>query len=213
MEIVQQATTAGAVHPIVMTEWGYCDCTGQPGLGNLDQLRNTHVDLAGGYERELDRVVRVNSWLPDMFDANWNLLVGVTRRVASSRIGCTLTGISSFGLRPEGKDVNPRTWRQLAFPELLLSSPPSYAMFRCPAIARATALVLLRTTPARNRARLHVDACPPGRVSSAHATARGTGNSVGRANSSKVERYRPVRARDAASLRSSSAWTPGSTLG
>jgi endoglucanase len=77
---VQQATTAGAVHPIVMTEWGYCNCTGQPDLGNLGNTYGTPMlTWLEGMNGSWTAWCASNSWLPDMFDANWNLLVGVNQ--------------------------------------------------------------------------------------------------------------------------------------
>ena len=75
-----QVTKAAAVHPVVMTEWGYCDCSGQPGIGNLGQTYGTAMltwleGMNGGWTAWCAS----NSWLPDMFDANWNLLVGANQ--------------------------------------------------------------------------------------------------------------------------------------
>jgi endoglucanase len=76
--LTQNAATCAAAHPIIMTEWGYCACSSQPGNG---------TDLGASYGKPMLTWLEglggswtawcaSNSWLPDMFDGNWNLLLG-----------------------------------------------------------------------------------------------------------------------------------------
>jgi len=76
--LTQNAATCAKVNPIIMTEWGYCACSSQPGNG---------TDLGASYGKPMLTWLEglggswtawcaSNSWLPDMFDANWNLLLG-----------------------------------------------------------------------------------------------------------------------------------------
>jgi endoglucanase len=76
----QQVQTCAAVHPVVMTEWGFCACSGQPGTGTTTGLVNNYgasmltwlEAMNGGWTGWCAS----NSWLPDMFNANWSLKVG-----------------------------------------------------------------------------------------------------------------------------------------
>jgi endoglucanase len=74
----QQAATCGAVHPIVMTEWGFNDAASQPGgadlIGSYGTPMLTWLEaMNGGWTAWCAS----NSWLPEMFSGNnWTLLVG-----------------------------------------------------------------------------------------------------------------------------------------
>jgi endoglucanase len=76
--LTQNAAKCAAVNPVIMTEWGYCACSSQPGNG---------TDLGASYGKPMLTWLEglggswtawcaSNSWLPDMFDASWNLLLG-----------------------------------------------------------------------------------------------------------------------------------------
>ena len=73
-----QVEQAAAVNAVVMTEWGFCACSAQPGNG---------TDLVETYGASMLTWLEAmnggwtgwgasNSWLPDMFSADWTLLVG-----------------------------------------------------------------------------------------------------------------------------------------
>jgi endoglucanase len=75
-----QASTCAAVNPIVMTEWGFNDVAGQPGLdagGPLTTIYgNDMLTWLEGMNGGWTAWCASNSWAPVMYDSNWNLLVG-----------------------------------------------------------------------------------------------------------------------------------------
>jgi hypothetical protein len=74
---VEQCTTA---NPVVMTEWGFCNCADQPGGNdNVDTYGTPMLTWLEAMNGGWTAWCASNSWLPDMFDANWNLLVGPTQ--------------------------------------------------------------------------------------------------------------------------------------
>jgi hypothetical protein len=72
-----QVEQAAAVNAVVMTEWGFCDCSGQPGGTDLvDTYGTPMLTWLEGMNGGWTGWCASNSWLPDMFSANWTLLVG-----------------------------------------------------------------------------------------------------------------------------------------
>jgi endoglucanase len=76
--LTQAAANCAAVNPIIVTEWGYCACSSQPGNGtdlgaSYGKPMLTWIEALGG---SWTAWCASNSWLPDMFDANWNVLLG-----------------------------------------------------------------------------------------------------------------------------------------
>jgi endoglucanase len=73
-----QVEQAAAVNAVVMTEWGFDDDPAQPGAGtDLVKTYGTSMltwleAMNGGWTGWCAS----NSWLPDMFSADWTLLVG-----------------------------------------------------------------------------------------------------------------------------------------
>jgi endoglucanase len=73
-----QVEQAAAVNAVVMTEWGFDDDPAQPGAGtDLVETYGTSMltwleAMNGGWTGWCAS----NSWLPDMFSADWTLLVG-----------------------------------------------------------------------------------------------------------------------------------------
>jgi hypothetical protein len=68
-----------AVNPVVMTEWGFCDCVNQPDTNNVDTYGNPMLTWPEGMDGSWTARCASNSWLLDMFDANWNLWTGETQ--------------------------------------------------------------------------------------------------------------------------------------
>jgi len=78
----QNVATCAAAHPMIMTEWGYSAGPSQPGNG---------TDLGASYGKPMLTWIEglggswtawcaSNSWLPDMFDSSWNLLLGPSQQ-------------------------------------------------------------------------------------------------------------------------------------
>jgi endoglucanase len=70
-----QVEQAAAVNAVVMTEWGFCDCSAQPGLPDLVDNYGTPMltwleGMNGGWTAWCASI----SWLPDMFGSDWTLL-------------------------------------------------------------------------------------------------------------------------------------------
>ena len=78
---VQQVEAAAAVNPVMMTEWGYCHCSGQPGEGtdigaSYGTPMLTWLEAMGGSWTAWCASL---NWLPAMFSgngSNWTLRVG-----------------------------------------------------------------------------------------------------------------------------------------
>jgi endoglucanase len=75
--IQQQVVACAAVHPVIMTEWGFCDCTGEPADPDLQATYGspmlTWLEAMNG---SWTAWTASNSWLPDMFGPSWALKVG-----------------------------------------------------------------------------------------------------------------------------------------
>jgi endoglucanase len=73
----QQAEQCAAVNPVVMTEWGFCNCGDQPGGTELvDTYGTPMLNWLEAMNGSWTGWCASNSWLPDMFNANWSLKVG-----------------------------------------------------------------------------------------------------------------------------------------
>jgi endoglucanase len=76
---VQEVVKCAAAHPVIMTEWGFCNCQGQPGKGqNIISFYGTSMlNWLEGMGGSWTAWCASNSWLPDMFTGNdWTLRTG-----------------------------------------------------------------------------------------------------------------------------------------
>jgi endoglucanase len=72
-----QVVAATKANPVAMTEWGFCECSDQPGgTDNVDTYGTPMLTWLEGMNGSWTAWCASNSWLPDMFDGSWNLLVG-----------------------------------------------------------------------------------------------------------------------------------------
>ena len=73
-----QVEQAAAVHPVLMTEWGFCACSTQPGNGTdlVDSYGASMLTWLEGMNGGWTAWCASNAWLPNMFSPNWTLLVG-----------------------------------------------------------------------------------------------------------------------------------------
>jgi len=76
---VQQVNTAAKAVPLIMTEWGFCACSGQPGKGTniISTYGTPMLNWLEGLGGSWTAWCASNSWLPDMFTGNnWDLRTG-----------------------------------------------------------------------------------------------------------------------------------------
>jgi endoglucanase len=76
---VQQVNTAAKGVPLIMTEWGFCNCQGQPGAGTniIGTYGTPMLNWLEGLGGSWTAWCASNSWLPDMFTGNnWDLRTG-----------------------------------------------------------------------------------------------------------------------------------------
>jgi endoglucanase len=76
---VTQVNNAAKGVPLIMTEWGFCSCSGQPGKGTniIGTYGTPMLNWLEGLGGSWTAWCASNSWLPDMFNGNnWTLLTG-----------------------------------------------------------------------------------------------------------------------------------------
>jgi len=74
---VNHITTAVAAHPVIMTEWGFQEASGDALLqGTITNYGDQLKDFVENYGISMTAWVASTDWNPPMFDTDWSLLVG-----------------------------------------------------------------------------------------------------------------------------------------